>query len=96
MIWTLLVVPLVLMVMGFPIYLVLLTGATVTMVLTMNVPLLAVQQYQGCLFRLPHHMPGRFYSCASYRRTSQTTQMYDYAARPRACRVSGNCFPDSG
>ena len=45
MIWTLLVVPLVLMVMGFPIYLVLLTGATVTMVLTMNVPLLAVQQY---------------------------------------------------
>lgn len=45
MIWTLLIGPLVLLVLGFPIYLVLLTGATVTMLLTMQVPLLAVQQY---------------------------------------------------
>lgn len=45
MIWTLVVIPVVLMLMGFPIFLILLAGAAATMVFTMNVPLLALPQY---------------------------------------------------
>jgi C4-dicarboxylate transporter DctM subunit len=44
MTWTLLVLPLVLMALGFPIFLVLLTASTATMVFTMNIPLVALQQ----------------------------------------------------
>ncbi|NEX47949.1 TRAP transporter large permease [Pseudotabrizicola algicola] len=45
MFWTLVVIPVVLMLMGFPIFLILLAGAAATMVFTMNVPLLALPQY---------------------------------------------------
>jgi C4-dicarboxylate transporter DctM subunit len=45
MFWTLVFVPVVLMLMGFPIFLILLAGAAATMALTMNVPLLALPQY---------------------------------------------------
>ncbi|MEW5422962.1 TRAP transporter large permease [Amorphus sp. 3PC139-8] len=45
MTWTLLLLPLLLMVMGFPIFLVLLTAAAATMVFTMQIPLVALQQF---------------------------------------------------
>jgi C4-dicarboxylate transporter DctM subunit len=45
MFWTLVVIPVVLMLMGFPIFLILLAGAAATMALTMNVPLVALPQY---------------------------------------------------
>ncbi len=45
MIWTLLILPVVLMALGFPIFLVLLTASTATMVYTMNIPLVALAQY---------------------------------------------------
>ena len=44
MTWTLLVLPLILMALGFPIFIVLLTASTATMVFTMNIPLVALQQ----------------------------------------------------
>ena len=44
MTWTLLVLPLVLMALGQPIFLVLLTAAAATMAFTMNIPLVALQQ----------------------------------------------------
>lgn len=45
MFWTLVVIPVVLMLMGFPIFLILLAGAAATMAFTMNVPLVALPQY---------------------------------------------------
>ncbi|MFV0334470.1 MAG: TRAP transporter large permease [Tropicimonas sp.] len=44
MIWTLAVVPVGLLVLGFPIFLVLLTSATLTLVLHMNMPMAVLQQ----------------------------------------------------
>ena len=43
--WTLLILPLALMLLGYPIFLVLLAASAATMVLTMNIPLIALQQY---------------------------------------------------
>ena len=45
MTWTLLLLPVGLMVLGFPIFLVLLAAATATIVWVMNIPLIALQQY---------------------------------------------------
>ena len=45
MTFALAVVPIVLLLLGFPIFMVLLTGVTVAMVFFMNVPLAALQQY---------------------------------------------------
>lgn len=45
MIWTLVVLPVLLMLLGYPIFLVLLAASAATMALTMNVPLVALQQY---------------------------------------------------
>ncbi|PRX09533.1 UNVERIFIED_ORG: C4-dicarboxylate transporter DctM subunit [Martelella mediterranea] len=45
MIWTLVVLPVVLMLLGYPIFLVLLAASAATMALTMHLPLLALQQY---------------------------------------------------
>ncbi|MGO4852796.1 TRAP transporter large permease [Phaeovulum sp. W22_SRMD_FR3] len=45
MIWTLVVLPVVLMLVGFPIFLVLLASCAATMAFTMHVPLVALQQY---------------------------------------------------
>lgn len=45
MIWTLLLLPVGLMLLGFPIYLVLLSAAAATMVFTMQIPLVALEQY---------------------------------------------------
>ena len=45
MIWTLVVLPVLLMLLGSPIFLVLLAASAATMALTMNVPLVALQQY---------------------------------------------------
>lgn len=45
MIWTLVALPVLLMALGFPIFLVLLTASAATMAWTMQVPLVALQQY---------------------------------------------------
>lgn len=45
MIWTLLILPITLLLLGFPIFLILLVASATTMVLTMNIPLLALHQY---------------------------------------------------
>lgn len=45
MIWTLLVLPAVLMLLGYPIFLLLLAASVATMVFTMKIPLTALQQY---------------------------------------------------
>lgn len=45
MIWTLVVLPTALMLLGFPIFLVLLAASAATLALTMHVPLVALQQY---------------------------------------------------
>ncbi|MEE4014816.1 TRAP transporter large permease [Roseibium sp. FZY0029] len=45
MIWTLVVLPLVMMLMGFPIFLVLLAASAATMAFTMHMPMVALQQY---------------------------------------------------
>ena len=42
--WTLGALPVLLLLMGFPIFIVLLTAATVTLVLYMSVPMVALQQ----------------------------------------------------
>lgn len=45
MIWTMVVIPGVMMLLGFPIFLILLAASAATMALEMNVPLLALPQY---------------------------------------------------
>lgn len=44
MIWTLAIVPVVLLILGFPIFLVLLSGVTLSLVLFMNMPMAVLQQ----------------------------------------------------
>ena len=45
MIWTMVVIPGVMMLLGFPMFLILLAASAATMALEMNVPLLALPQY---------------------------------------------------